>query len=563
MGDPDGTADAEARWDLVSPGGLRRVYRMLCHVAYCDDELDPRERAVLDAYRVRFGLGHTEAGLLEDEGRSGMSRLGRDPLEQRLLLEAMVEVAASDGRLEPREERRLLKVAGAVGLSQAELVALIRRSFRRLRGVPATSPGRPAAALEDEPHHDEPTRAGTGRAPDSAAHRRPQPGSAGHRRPQPIPDTNPEQRIHPPIPETNPEVPVAREDGGWSPGWAGGGGRPDVTVPPLALGAHVPTFESHRHRREEPTVTGRPRGAPPSSVPPVVRTPAPAARDPFASGTAEPPTRADRPTSPFVGRDKTGDTSLSLSPGTVVLLGVPEGNLRVDLATVPVRADFRGLEKVPPGLHIIACSTPDGPAPLWIDLKGGAILVKVWDMRARRFADPAPATEERWRTMARGGGLAGGLVAYAYDSAIDWVELTVHVDTEKFPPGLRRNDPSRYGSRLEAAWKGSHRGDGQGLLTEVAWSFLAGTLEKNPSALERWLHLLKACFDAEEPLVLEDPALFVLLVDLMVAQLGQMPDTFFDVSINCGLDELAETLDATDLPHLADAARRLETARRR
>ena len=48
----------------VSKHGFRRVYRMLCFLAWCDDDLDPKERLqciILDHHRDRIqisGLDH-------------------------------------------------------------------------------------------------------------------------------------------------------------------------------------------------------------------------------------------------------------------------------------------------------------------------------------------------------------------------------------------------------------------------------------------------------------------------------------------------------------------------
>ncbi len=513
-------------WELVSASGLRRVYRLLCHVAYCDHELHPSERALLERYRLRFGIGEAEAAALEEEGKRKEIRLGRDDHEQHMLMWAMIDVAAADGRLDRSEHKRLLKVAAATDLPQAELVALIRRRFAHDRGgLPPRPPGVKTAVI-----------------------------TPVDRRRRGIPDTLLER---PAVPPTIGPVPAPL--------------REERTVPPT--------------RREHPAPLGL------DDADPFERAPAPL--DPFESvGDDERPTpgrgvplaaavvaRASLPT-PLpddepptlhevrVFGPPSGDTSLSLSPGAIVLLGLSAREVRIDLTTVAVGPDFRGFAKVPPGLHWVSIDTSEGSTSLWLDLPGGGVVVKVYDQRGRRLVDAAPQTASRYEAMARGG--APGLVTYPYDHAVEWVELTVHLDPQAFPPGLHTVDappPDPGATRLEAVVDGTHHGDGQAFLTELSWAFLAGALDRRPAALERWLVLLKACFEAPPALLARDPAVAVLLVDLLVAQLQQMPPTFTDVGIVAGAADLADAMRATGLSHLLDAAGRLvtgvEQARRR
>lgn len=523
-------------WERVSASGLRRVYRILCHIAHCDHELHPTERALLERYRARFGIGETEAALLEDEGKKKQIRLGRHDHEQHMLMWAMVDVAAADGRLERSEHKRLMKVSGAIGLPQAELVALIRRRFSHDRaGLPPRPPGPKTAVIE-------PYRVAPRAIPDTLVNVRvPVPPTIG-----PVPAPLREERH---VPPTDREVPVPR-------------GLFDEEPPPADPFARAPSIPLYEDEEEERRDVRETIDVPPPSF----------SADVARRAEMKTP-MPDDPATPLPGFEPLGpggDTSLSLSPGAIVLLGVSAREVRIDLTTVNVGAEFRGFGKVPPGLHWISAPTPDGLTSLWLDLPGGGVVVKVFDQRLKRFVDAAPRTEERYKVLARGG-LGGGLVEYPYDLAVEWVELTVHLDPQAFPPGLHTADvqpadPSA--TRFETALEGTHRGDGQAFLTELSWAFLAGALERHPAALERWLFLVKASFEAEPHLLAKDPATAVLLVDLVLAQLQQMPPTFFDVGITTGAADLADALRAAGGSHLAEAAARLragvaEAARRR
>jgi hypothetical protein len=547
----------DPRWARVSGSGVRRIYRLLCLVAYCDHELHPAERVLLEAYRRRFGIPPEEAAVLEEEGRGGRDvRLGRDPVEQRLLLEAMIDVAAADGRLEPKEQKRLVKLAGAMGLGQPELLALVKARFARDRvgaflkdGGTASSLGGAFPPLPPPA----PRPAGATIRDDRPSDRYDRP--PGHpKTARGIPVHVVEQR--PKVPPTDPgfraplDSPRGLEEGVDPFARPGSPTIPELRPTPAEPAVRIP-------RTVGPTRTWE-EGVPPTHDPDR-DDPDRARRASEATPWPESPLDAPAPIPPALAKQH--ESSLSLSPGVIVLLGVLAPEVRIDLTRVPVRPEFRGFDRVPPGLHHVTALAPDGAlAPVWVNLGGGGVVVKVFDQKQRRFVDAAPSTAERYGTVQQARGLGPALLSYPYDAAVDWVELTVHLDAERFPPGLKKDDPAGWPSRLEAVWRGTHGGDGQALLTEVAWAYLAGVLERHPAAYERWLTLFKACLTADPQPLAEDPALFVLLADLLVAQLHQMPDPFFDRSVCVGVDELAETYELARVPHLAEAGERLRKA---
>jgi len=102
----------------ISEGGRRRIYRLLCNLAACDGRIDPREWAILEDIKDHFLISSAEAMSLAKEGAEGRGlQIGKNPAERLFLLGAMIEVAAADGVLDPQEQRRLTKLAATVGLS--------------------------------------------------------------------------------------------------------------------------------------------------------------------------------------------------------------------------------------------------------------------------------------------------------------------------------------------------------------------------------------------------------------------------------------------------------------
>ncbi len=112
---------------LITDGGRRRIYRILCHLAHTDGKVQPREREVVEAQRVLLGLSPAEALHLEAQGRAGQElQVGSGIAEQAHLLGAMIEVVAAHGRvLDQLEQRRLTEVALACGCPRATLAELL------------------------------------------------------------------------------------------------------------------------------------------------------------------------------------------------------------------------------------------------------------------------------------------------------------------------------------------------------------------------------------------------------------------------------------------------------
>jgi uncharacterized membrane protein YebE (DUF533 family) len=101
----------------ITPAGRRRVYRLLCHLAHADGVVDAKEREALEAKRQELLLDCAEADALEAEAREGVKLdLSKNPAEQRVLLEAMIEVVAADGSLDHQEQRRVMEIAQLAGV---------------------------------------------------------------------------------------------------------------------------------------------------------------------------------------------------------------------------------------------------------------------------------------------------------------------------------------------------------------------------------------------------------------------------------------------------------------
>lgn len=122
----------------LSHNGARRVFRVAAHLAWCDETLAEVEQQYLDRLAGRLGIRGDEVKILEAEARAGEGLgVGQNPLEQRVMLEVMIDVTMSDGLLSTAEQERLAKFAVTFGLGRetlaARIVERIQGSGRKLK----------------------------------------------------------------------------------------------------------------------------------------------------------------------------------------------------------------------------------------------------------------------------------------------------------------------------------------------------------------------------------------------------------------------------------------------
>jgi uncharacterized tellurite resistance protein B-like protein len=106
----------------VSRRGTRRIYRLLCCLAWCDGDMHVREREYLHAFAEHFAIEPEEAEVLEDEGRNNKDlSVSKRPSERRLLADALIDIAMADGQLVAEEQKKLVKFGKTIGLTEEDL----------------------------------------------------------------------------------------------------------------------------------------------------------------------------------------------------------------------------------------------------------------------------------------------------------------------------------------------------------------------------------------------------------------------------------------------------------
>jgi uncharacterized tellurite resistance protein B-like protein len=118
--------DEQSSEKSVSHNGKRRIYRLLCCLAWCDGEMHTKEREYLDAFVAHFSIRPDEAGPLESEGKISQELgISKRPSERRLLVDALIDIAMADGQLVAAEQKKLIKFGKTIGLTEDDLASRI------------------------------------------------------------------------------------------------------------------------------------------------------------------------------------------------------------------------------------------------------------------------------------------------------------------------------------------------------------------------------------------------------------------------------------------------------
>ncbi|MBX3471055.1 MAG: TerB family tellurite resistance protein [Planctomycetes bacterium] len=135
----------------LSFDGARRVYALLCAMAHVDGPVVPAQRQELDDSMEFLSLSPFAARVLEQEARrSGTLRLGIRPAELELLMGALIDMAAADGKLTPGERRLLERVNQRARWPQERIDEALARALARAREVtPRHEPEAAPAAVAD------------------------------------------------------------------------------------------------------------------------------------------------------------------------------------------------------------------------------------------------------------------------------------------------------------------------------------------------------------------------------------------------------------------------------
>lgn len=244
----------------------------------------------------------------------------------------------------------------------------------------------------------------------------------------------------------------------------------------------------------------------------------------------------------------------------VVILDAPRGTLRVDLARVRIQRksllELAGVAGLPPGLHRLEVNDGERVATLWVTMEPGRLVVKAWDDGL--LVDPEPFRTAQVQGLEAEEGIEQHLVAYPAQANGPWADLVGPLQAlGREGAKVHRGDPDGFDAPLLAALEGTHGGRVDALVGELAQAFIAGFVDEDEAAQERWRDLAGAVYAAAD-LVDRCPDVFARAIALLTTQQLLLPVELSPDAARAGeARRLVKALTASQGQGHADAGRRL------
>ncbi len=244
----------------------------------------------------------------------------------------------------------------------------------------------------------------------------------------------------------------------------------------------------------------------------------------------------------------------------VVILDAPRGTLRVDLARARIQRksllEIAGVAALPPGLHRVEVNDGERVAVLWLTMEPGRLVVKGWDEGL--LVDPEPFRTAQVQGLLAEEGIDQHLVPYPAQANAPWAELVRPLQgLGREGAKVHRADPDGFDAPLLAALEGTHGGRAQAFVGELAQAFIAGFVDEDEAAQERWRHLADAVYGAAG-LVDRCADVFGPAVALLTTQQLLLPVELSPDAANApAARALVKALSASSAPGHTEAARQL------
>lgn len=269
--------------------------------------------------------------------------------------------------------------------------------------------------------------------------------------------------------------------------------------------------------------------------------------------------------------------------GYIILRDIPKQLVQLDLLYFPIRGGFRGFSGIKPGPHYVSVKlNGEMHEGFWCWVKPGEAIIKVYDYENNIFKDDEPKNELHFKKLATSGAMSYVLILFNLDnfkSVSLWKKLTKNIREDSFPPTLHQEIPmtlpidispdevsdwytNEFKSRFEQAFTNTHDNNIQAFMEEFEFSFLQYIVrQSDENALERWMHLIQAVYNAGERSVETVPDLFIDFVHIVKCQFDLLKneDLQLDTKLIAGVDRIIEDMRDVGTEELNETAQTLES----
>ncbi len=269
--------------------------------------------------------------------------------------------------------------------------------------------------------------------------------------------------------------------------------------------------------------------------------------------------------------------------GYIILRDLPKELVQLDLLYFPIKGGFRGFSDVSPGPHYISIKIDNEMHEgFWCWVQPGEAIIKVFDYENNMFKDDEPDNEAHFKNLAKSKAMNRVLIPVTslnFKSVSFWQKLTRNIKSYHFPPKLHKEVPltlpidinpdeisdwyiNKFKSRFEQAFNDTHKNNIQAFLAEFEFAFLKYFVrQKDENALERWMHLIQAVYNAGENGVEASPDLFINFVYVLKNQfdLLKVEDLQPGTKLIAGVNKIIEDMRDVGTDRLKEKAQFFES----
>ncbi|KKK42260.1 hypothetical protein LCGC14_0604110 [marine sediment metagenome] len=269
--------------------------------------------------------------------------------------------------------------------------------------------------------------------------------------------------------------------------------------------------------------------------------------------------------------------------GYIILRDIPKELVQIDLLQFPIKGGFRGFAEVSPGPHYISIKVNEEMHEgFWCWVNPGEAVIKVFDYEKKVFKNDESENEAHFKNLALSGAMNHILISVTknnFQSVSLWKNLTKNISSQNFPPILHNEVPMtlpldidpdnvsdwyllKFKSRFEQAFNDTHKSNIQAFLGEFEFAFLKYLVRQTEeNALDRWMNLLQAVYNAGERCVEASPDLFISFVNVVQYQfdLLKKEDLQPNTKVIAGVEKIIEDMKDTGTSKLIKHAQAFET----
>jgi hypothetical protein len=266
--------------------------------------------------------------------------------------------------------------------------------------------------------------------------------------------------------------------------------------------------------------------------------------------------------------------------GYIILRDIPKEEIQLDITVYEIKGGFRGFSEVKPGIHYVSVKD-DGQMVdgFWCKVRANDAVIKRYDYQSKSFENYDVKEHFDYKDMAISGAMDHVLIPVMSSNqnmAKLWYDLTTYLKHDFYPMKLNHEEPmipptdltqkeleewylTTFKSRFEQAYYETHNSDMYSFFKELQFTFISYMLFSDLEALDRYMHLLQATYNAGERNVTNVPGFFKNLFDVIRPHFESIADEDFTLEKKplANIGNLLEDMEDSEIAPLIDKAKEI------